>query len=60
MRPEDMAIRMGPDLPVEQGYLPGRQTGINVPGGLRQAVGSQNRVPNPKPTTINPKDPRHE
>lgn len=36
--------RLGGDLTTEQGYLAARQTGLNVLGGIRQAVGSLNRV----------------
>ncbi len=36
--------RLGADLTVEQGYAAARQTGINVLGGIRQAVGSLDRV----------------
>ena len=36
--------RLGQDLSVEQGYAAARQTGINVLGGIRQAVGSLDRV----------------
>jgi enamine deaminase RidA (YjgF/YER057c/UK114 family) len=36
--------RLGADLSVDQGYAAARQTGINVLGGIRQAVGSLDRV----------------
>jgi enamine deaminase RidA (YjgF/YER057c/UK114 family) len=36
--------RLGADLTVDQGYAAARQTGINVLGGIRQAVGSLDRV----------------
>ncbi len=36
--------RLGADLTTEQGYAAARQTGINVLGGIRQAVGSLDRV----------------
>jgi enamine deaminase RidA (YjgF/YER057c/UK114 family) len=36
--------RLGADLSVEDGYAAARQTGINVLGGIRQAVGSLDRV----------------
>ena len=36
--------RLGADLSTEQGYAAARQTGINVLGGIRQAVGSLDRV----------------
>lgn len=36
--------RLGADLTTDQGYAAARQTGINVLGGIRQAVGSLNRV----------------
>jgi enamine deaminase RidA (YjgF/YER057c/UK114 family) len=36
--------RLGADLTVEQGYAAARQTGLNVLGGIRQAVGSLDRV----------------
>ena len=36
--------RLGKDLTTEQGYAAARQTGLNVLGGIRQAVGSLNRV----------------
>lgn len=39
-----MAGRLGADLTVEQGYAAARQCGVNVLGGIRQAVGSLDRV----------------
>ncbi len=36
--------RLGADLSTEQGYQAARQTGLNVLGGIRQAVGSLDRV----------------
>ncbi|HOZ33978.1 MAG TPA: RidA family protein [Tabrizicola sp.] len=36
--------RLGRDVTVDQGYLAARQTGLNVLGGIRQAVGSLDRV----------------
>ena len=36
--------RLGADLTTEQGYGTARQTGINMLGGIRQAVGSLDRV----------------
>jgi enamine deaminase RidA (YjgF/YER057c/UK114 family) len=36
--------RLGESLSTEQGYLAARQTGINVLGGIKQAVGSLDRV----------------
>lgn len=36
--------RLGADLSTEQGYAAARQTGINLLGGIRQAVGSLDRV----------------
>lgn len=36
--------RLGADLTTEQGYAAARQTGVNVLGGIRQAVGSLDRV----------------
>ena len=36
--------RLGADLTTEQGYAAARQTGINLLGGIRQAVGSLDRV----------------
>ena len=36
--------RLGADLTTAQGYLAARQTGLNVLGGIRQAVGSLDRV----------------
>lgn len=36
--------RLGADLTTEQGYAAARQTGINVLAGIRQAVGSLDRV----------------
>ena len=36
--------RLGANLTTEQGYAAARQTGINVLGGIRQAVGSLDRV----------------
>ena len=36
--------RLGRDVTTEQGYLAARQTGLNVLGGIRQAVGSLDRV----------------
>jgi enamine deaminase RidA (YjgF/YER057c/UK114 family) len=36
--------RLGADVTVDQGYLAARQTGLNVLGGIRQAVGSLDRV----------------
>lgn len=36
--------RLGADLTTEQGYLAARQTGLNVLGGIKQAVGSLDRV----------------
>ena len=36
--------RLGADLTTAQGYAAARQTGINVLGGIRQAVGSLDRV----------------
>jgi enamine deaminase RidA (YjgF/YER057c/UK114 family) len=35
---------LGDDLTTEQGYQAARQTGINVLGGIRQALGSLDRV----------------
>ncbi len=36
--------RLGQNLTTEQGYAAARQTGINVLGGIKQAVGSLDRV----------------
>ncbi len=36
--------RLGANLTTEQGYAAARQTGLNVLGGIRQAVGSLDRV----------------
>jgi enamine deaminase RidA (YjgF/YER057c/UK114 family) len=36
--------RLGADLTTEQGYAAARQTGLNVLGGIKQAVGSLDRV----------------
>ena len=36
--------RLGQDLSVDQGYQAARRTGLNVLGGIRQAVGSLDRV----------------
>ena len=36
--------RLGADLTTEQGHAAARQTGINLLGGIRQAVGSLDRV----------------
>lgn len=36
--------RLGKDLDVEQGYQAARLTGLNVLGGIRQALGSLDRV----------------
>jgi enamine deaminase RidA (YjgF/YER057c/UK114 family) len=36
--------RLGADVTTDQGYAAARQTGINVLGGIRQAVGSLDRV----------------
>lgn len=36
--------RLGATLTTEQGYAAARQTGINVLGGIRQAIGSLDRV----------------
>ena len=36
--------RLGQDLTTAQGYAAARQTGLNVLGGIRQAVGSLDRV----------------
>ena len=36
--------RLGADLTTAQGYAAARQTGLNVLGGIRQAVGSLDRV----------------
>jgi enamine deaminase RidA (YjgF/YER057c/UK114 family) len=36
--------RIGADLTTEQGYAAARQTGLNVLGGIRQAVGNLDRV----------------
>ena len=36
--------RLGADVTTEQGYLAARRTGLNVLGGIRQAVGSLDRV----------------
>ena len=36
--------RLGADLTTEQGYAAARQTGINVLAGIRQSVGSLDRV----------------
>ncbi len=36
--------RLGADLSTEQGYAAARQTGLNVLGGIRQALGSLDRV----------------
>jgi enamine deaminase RidA (YjgF/YER057c/UK114 family) len=36
--------RLGADVTVEEGYLAARRTGLNVLGGIRQAVGSLDRV----------------
>lgn len=36
--------RLGGNLTTEQGYAAARQTGINVLGGIKQAVGSLDRV----------------
>lgn len=36
--------RLGADLTTEQGYQAARQTGLNVLAGIRQAVGSLDRV----------------
>lgn len=38
------AGRLGADLTVEQGYAAARLTGLNLLGGIRQAVGSLDRV----------------
>lgn len=36
--------RLGADLTTDQGYLAARQTGLNLLGGIRQAVGALDRV----------------
>jgi hypothetical protein len=36
--------RLGQNLTTEQGYAAARQTGLNLLGGIRQAVGSLDRV----------------
>ena len=36
--------RLGQDLSTEQGYAAARQTGLNLLGGIKQAVGSLDRV----------------
>jgi len=36
--------RLGADVTTEQGHAAARQTGINVPGGIRQALGSPDQV----------------
>lgn len=36
--------RLGEGVTIEQGYAAARQTGLNVLGGIRQAVGSLDRV----------------
>ena len=36
--------RLGQDVTTEEGYLAARQTGLNVLGGIKQAVGSLDRV----------------
>ncbi len=36
--------RLGADVTVEEGYQAARRTGLNVLGGIRQAVGSLDRV----------------
>lgn len=36
--------RLGQDLTTAQGYAAARQTGLNVLGGIRQAIGSLDRV----------------
>ena len=36
--------RLGADLTTDQGYLAARQTGLNLLGGIRQAVGTLDRV----------------
>jgi enamine deaminase RidA (YjgF/YER057c/UK114 family) len=36
--------RLGKDLTTEQGYAAARQTGLNVLGGIKQAVGSLDHV----------------
>ncbi|WP_128514408.1 RidA family protein [Tabrizicola thermarum] len=36
--------RLGADVTVEEGYQTARRTGLNVLGGIRQAVGSLDRV----------------
>lgn len=36
--------RLGQTLTTEEGYLAARQTGLNVLGGIKQAVGSLDRV----------------
>jgi hypothetical protein len=36
--------RLGQNLTTEQGYLAARRTGLNVLGGIKQAVGSLDRV----------------
>lgn len=36
--------RLGADLTTDQGYAAARQTGLNVLGGIRQALGSLDRV----------------
>lgn len=38
------AGRLGADLTVEDGYAAARRTGLNMLGGIRQAVGSLDRV----------------
>lgn len=38
------AGRLGADLAVEDGYAAARRTGLNMLGGIRQAVGSLDRV----------------
>lgn len=38
------AGRLGDDLTTEQGYAAARQTGLNVLGGIKQAVGSLDKV----------------
>jgi hypothetical protein len=35
---------LGADVTTDQGYLAARRTGLNVLGGIRQAVGSLDRV----------------
>ena len=36
--------RLGQDVTVDQGYQAARRTGLNVLGGIRQAIGSLDRV----------------